>query len=172
MSTSERIRPKLNNTYQSFDSQQSDTNTTDTNTTNTCYISQWEHADEQIKHMTTQIKELKALRLQSDFRNKYSERNRPKISPSTSSRRKRNSKRRLYHPNLDSVYVGVAHSPYLTDPGKQYSKDTIRTSNALRQLNLSGQELKTISDLPFDLQKSKSAFVEALTYAPKFEVRL
>jgi hypothetical protein len=26
--------------------------------------------------------------------------------------------------------------------------------------------------LPFDLQKSKSAFVEALTYAPKFEVRL
>lgn len=136
---------------------------------------------EEIQKMTAKIKALKLLRQQQNPKNKYNEMNKLKHEAAvsktadsdsvTTSSKKRSNKRRLHHPNLDSVYVGVAHSPYLTDPAAVYTKDTIRTSNVLRQLNKTGIELKMINDLPFDLQKSKDTFVEALTYAPSFEVR-
>jgi hypothetical protein len=120
--------------------------------------------------MSTQIAEMRLLRQQLNPMKKYNEMNKSKIDSVNKTAKRHDSKRRLHHPNLDSIYVGVAHSPYLTDPSQVYSKDTIRTSNALRQLNKSGKELKTISDLPFDLQKSKETFMEALSYAPSFEV--
>jgi hypothetical protein len=129
--------------------------------------------DLEILKLTEKIQEMKLLRQrQPNPMKKYSEMNKLKIESAqkNESMKHQASKRRLYHPNLDSIFVGVAHSPYLTEPEKVYSKDTIRTSNALRQLNRAGKPLKKMSDLPFDLQKSKETFVEALTYAPSFEV--
>ena len=128
--------------------------------------------EEEIQQMTMKIREIKLLRHQNDPKNKYSNRNKTKTGtgPGGTPNKSVSSKRRLHHPNLDSVFVGVAHSPYLTDPTQVYTKDTIRTSNALRQLNKTGKQLKKISDLPFDLLKSKEIFVEALEYAPSFEV--
>lgn len=160
MSESERIRPKTRNKKLSK--------------RNSCqsYCSELsedaDDVDEQIKTMTVKIRELQALQRQNNPKNKYNDRNKPKKDSDDISNSK--SKRRLHHPKLDTVYVGVAHSPYLTDPAVEYTKDTIRISNALRQLNQSGRELKYISDLPFDLKKSKVKFVEALTFSPKFEV--
>lgn len=160
MSMSERIRPR------SRDKRLSKRNSCHSYCTE--LSDDADEVDEQIKTMTVKIKELQALQRQNNPKNKYNNRNKSKkVSDDTSTSK---SKRRLHHPNLDTVYVGVAHSPYLTDPALEYTKDTIRTSNALRQLTQSGRELKNISDLPFDLKKSKMTFVEALTFSPKFEV--
>ena len=133
-------------------------------------------AEAEIKRLAEKIRQIKLERLKLDPIKKYDEQKKCSSfsdtgSVSTLNSQQSSSKRRLYHPKLDSVFIGVANSPYLTNPALKYTKETIRSQNTLRQLKKTGLELKKISDLPFDIEKSKQVFVEALTYSPSFEVR-
>jgi hypothetical protein len=99
------------------------------------------------------------------------------LNASTTSRRTKGgpkkNKRAFYHPNLDYVYAEVTHSPYLTPPNRNYSKETLYTSSKLRKLKVAnqGKPLRDIQDTPCDVEKAEEDFVhKVIEYKPLFDV--
>jgi hypothetical protein len=125
-----------------------------------------------LKHLSEEIMKIHVQRKQLSPLGKYSISTNEK-SPKNEVKGHKN-KKKLHHPSLDYVIVGIANSPYLTSPEDPYSDTTIRFANKIHYLKNLGKKAKELSPEELDgvdLTQSKKVFMkEVIHYKPRFEV--
>lgn len=136
-------------------------------------------AMDKIKELGLQIHKIQDERRRVSPMSRYSAAANGSLHASTTVSRRtktpKKGKHTFYHPNLDYVYAEVSHSPYLTPPDLNYSKETLYTSSKLRKLKVAnqGKPLRDIQDTPCDVEKAEDDFVhKVIEYKPLFDVRL
>ena len=77
----------------------------------------------------------------------------------------------LAHPRLDYVIADACVSPYLTNPGKKYSNETLHLPDVIRDLRFQSHG-PCATNLPIDMEKCRSQFErEVLHFRPEYNAK-
>jgi hypothetical protein len=82
-------------------------------------------------------------------------------------------KKLFNHPKLDYIYGEIVYSPYMCSPIEHYPAETFTVHKKLQELRANeliadGADLK----LPYDLRKTKNAFIRIVNYKPHYGVSI